>query len=78
MRSQAGAGAVAEGTVAITGLVAIQIAQEIPFSNEWLGNCAVSLLSGWWPNPQGYGNELRSSEGTSMGLMLPLCLPGHS
>lgn len=28
------------------------------------------LLSGWWPNPQGYGNKLRLSEETSVGLML--------
>lgn len=61
------AGAVAEGTVAITGLAAVPITQEIPFSNEWLGNLAVSLLSGCWPNPQRYGNELRLSEESSVG-----------
>ncbi|XP_040978217.1 acyl-CoA-binding domain-containing protein 7 isoform X2 [Aquila chrysaetos chrysaetos] len=52
------AGAVAEGTAAITGLAAVQITQEIPFSNKWLGNLAASLLSGWWPNPRRYGDEL--------------------
>ncbi|KAJ7408278.1 hypothetical protein BTVI_59890 [Pitangus sulphuratus] len=39
------AGAEAEGPAAITGLVAVQVTQEISFSNKCLGNPAASLLS---------------------------------
>ncbi|XP_009505849.2 acyl-CoA-binding domain-containing protein 7 [Phalacrocorax carbo] len=77
--ARAQAGAAAAGTVAGTGLVAAQITQEIPFSKKRLGNLAVSLLSGWWPNPQGYGNELRLSEEPSVGLVpSPPPLPRRS
>lgn len=44
--ARARAGAAVEGTVAINGLVVVQITQEIPFSNKGLGNLAVFLLSG--------------------------------
>lgn len=74
-QAQAQAGAAAEGAAAVTGLTAVQITQEIPFSNKWLGNLAVSRLSGWRPNPQGYRNELGLSEETSVGSMPPLSLP---
>lgn len=41
----------AEGTVPIIALVAVQTIPEIPLSNKSLGNLSVSLLSTWRPNP---------------------------